>query len=837
MWSIALSVFLVAYLPGALIFRLPFARRQLRAELPTEERFFWCIVISLLVSSLAGLALATGGWYRLDRLLWINGGLCFSCVIVSLGRLRLERTAPRPTWTVFIPMALASLALAVFFHVPMSEYVMGGKDPGTYMNEGIQIAQRGSLVVTDRTVASLPPEFRDLFIPDFEDPTYYSSRFMGFFLLDPDDGRVVGQFPHLYPIWIAIGYGINGLSGARQVIGLWAVLGVVAVYFAGAWLVGRPAAAAGAFLLSVHVAQVWYSRYPNAEILMQAFLFAAVLAFCRANAQRDPFLAPLAALLVTVTLFVHFTTVLAVAALAGASLLGVLDGRRPQASFLSVLAMGTAMATFYYSTLLEPYFARPVGYFGDFEATHIALAVLGVLITFGLLWSARSQRPAALVRRWLPWVLLGVVWVLAAYAYFLRVPAGRLAPHDAEALRLFTQFYLSPLGLVVALVGLAIVVRRSFWPGLAFVLMVTAFSCFFFYKIRIVPEHFWTARRFIPVILPAAFLLIGTVAFFPASLTLPSTVQRRGVRPICFALGIAVVLFFGNQYFLATRPILNHVEYAGLIPRIETLASIFDETDLVLVESRQASDTHTLALPLAYIYARNVLVFYLEDPDKILLREFLVWARSRYTRVLFVGGSGSRLLSRSLLAEPLTHEFFEVPEYESAYRAYPREVRNKAFHFGVYELLPRLKSTARFELDVGATDDLFVRRFHDEETHGGSGTTFRWTRDRSSITVPDANADVTTLTLWLNDGGRPATLPPARVSVSLNGVTLGTVTATSEFEPYQFEIPVELAAQMATGEDASNFQLESTTWNPSDLLGGGDDRDVGVMVDRVTLEE
>ena len=53
------------------------------------------------------------------------------------------------------------------------------------------------------------------------------------------------------------------------------------------------------------------------------------------------------------------------------------------------------------------------------------------------------------------------------------------------------------------------------------------------------------------------------------------------------------------------------------------LASIFDETDLVLVESREASDTHTLALPLAYIYAHNVLVFYRADPDKMLLREFL----------------------------------------------------------------------------------------------------------------------------------------------------------------------------------------------------------------------
>ena len=37
---------------------------------------------------------------------------------------------------------------------------------------------------------------------------------MGFYLLDADEGSVVGQFPHLYPVWIAIGYGVNGLTWA-----------------------------------------------------------------------------------------------------------------------------------------------------------------------------------------------------------------------------------------------------------------------------------------------------------------------------------------------------------------------------------------------------------------------------------------------------------------------------------------------------------------------------------------------------------------------------------------------------------------------------------------------
>ena len=44
---------------------------------------------------------------------------------------------------------------------------------------------------------------------------------------------------------------------------------------------GRAAAAAGAGLLSLHVAQVWFARSPYAELPMQALLFAALYAYAR----------------------------------------------------------------------------------------------------------------------------------------------------------------------------------------------------------------------------------------------------------------------------------------------------------------------------------------------------------------------------------------------------------------------------------------------------------------------------------------------------------------------------------------------------------------------------
>lgn len=826
---------LLAYLPGLILFRLPVANRDKRAGLPAEERVFWYVIISLAATSCVALSLAVARSYSWDALRWANAGVCVLLATSSRGRLKLGAAARRPHLTALVPVALATLAAAMVFQVPPAEYVMGGKDPGTYMNEGIQIAQRGSLEIRDPVVASVPPAFRDLFFPDRNQTSYYSNRFMGFFLIDPDEGTVVGQFAHLYPIWIAIGYGADGLSGARYMVGLWAVLGVLAVYFAAAWLVGRAAAAAGAALLAVHVTQVWYGRYPNAEILMQGLLFGSLLAFSRASVDEDRFFAPLAATLVSLSLFTHFTAVLAVAALAGASLLGIFVHRRPQMSFLIPVTLGSAAALTYYATLLRPYFDQPIRFLRYLSPTQLALIGLGLTAGAAVLWTATRPSLARRVRRWLPWSVVALMWGLALYSYFFRTQRPGLAVHDAEALRVITDFYLAPLGLLVALVGLGWLAYRRFWAGLAYLSTFIVVATFFFYKMRIIPEHFWTARRFLPVILPAVFVLIGTAALPPAD-WLPAALRTGSARRVFRAIGVVVISLFGLHYLGQTMPVAAHVEYAGLIPHLERLDSRFAEGDLLVVESRRASDMHVLALPLAYIYARDTLVLARARPDADTFTQFLRWAEERYQRIFFLGGGGTELVSKNVRAIPVTGERFQIPEYEQAYRAYPREVRYKEFDFGLYELRPEPVRASRFELDVGTMDDLFVRRFHAKERHGASGTTFRWTRDISFVSLLGIEPDRRRLTLWASSP-RPAQLDPPTVDLYLEDRHLGQIHPTPDFEAYRLEIPLELATALAESRDAAQLRLESNTWSPARVAGGGDTRELGSMIDRIIVDQ
>ena len=237
----------------------------------------------------------------------------------------------------------------------------------------------------------------------------------------------------------------------------------------------------------------------------------------------------------------------------------------------------------------------------------------------------------------MPASLALIVTLLTIYAFEFRHPGARLASADAYALRTFAIFYITVPALIAAVIGYAVIGRTVFWRDPALILTLTASALFFFYKLRIVPVHFWAARRFIPIILPGTLLLVAAAAL----------VGIRGrwrlVRILRIPIGVVFLGLLAANYARASRPISMHVEYAGIVPRLEQLASRIGGDDLLIVESRNASDVHVLALPLAYIYARNVLVLSSPAPDKPTFAGFLQWARPRYRRVLFMGGGGTDL--------------------------------------------------------------------------------------------------------------------------------------------------------------------------------------------------
>jgi len=599
------------------------------------------------------------------------------------------------------------------------------------------------------------------------------------------------------------------------------------VYFAGARLLGKPAAAAGAVLLALNVVEVWFARYPNAELVMQALLFAALLANARAHVDGDGFFAPVAGALLGLLLFLRIDATIAVAGVLAGLAAGFVAGQRPRWTFWPPLVVAAALCIWYLLGPMRAYFELPRVFLSYLVWWQYAAIALGIAFAIGVVVAAaRNAAVSRFVVSWLPTALAVVVVVLAAYTLYLRMPGGKLAAYDAWALRTFASYYVTLPAVIAALVGYVLVARALFWRDPAFLVAFTGFALFFFYKIRIVPVHFWMARRFLPVILPGTLLLAAAAAL--------TGVRGRLVftRAIRAPIGIVFLALLAVTYARVSKPVVEHVEYAGIIPKLEQLAGRINDGDLLVVESRDASDVHVLALPLAYIYAKPVLVLASAAPDKGTFAAFLDWARTKYQRVLFMGGGGTDLLSSHWDVEPVASDRFQVPEYETTNDRFPRFARQKEFDYSIYAFTPP-RDERSFDLDVGVNDDLNVVRFNAKEMT--EGRTFRWSEDQSFFIVNRVDTHDRTIALVMSNGGRPASAPPPNVTLSIGDRTLGSVTVANGFTEYDFAIPSELAATLAARGEPVRVTLRTTSWNPLRTLGTPDDRELGVMVDRVAV--
>ena len=823
-----LAAVLLIYAPGALIFRVPMGERDRRAALAAEERIFWHLVLSIAWSLTIVLVLAAAGAYTLNRLLLANGLACVAILVRWRGDLRMGGTATRPGWTFALAVALVGLGVWRFF--PPAEYLIGGKDPGTYMNEGFQIAKRGRFVVRDETIAAVPPPVLDLFFTRNPNVDYYDARFMGFFLRDPATGDTVGQLPHLYPASIAVAFDLGGVEAALNITGWWAVLGLLAVYLAGARLIGPLAAFAAATLLGLHLMQVWWARYPNAEIVMQALTFAAMLAFARAHQDEDRFLAPVAGWLVGLLPFAKIDAVVVIAAMAAAAAaMWIVDRRPVRTSFLVVVGLGGVLTLWYYTGPLSAYFSMPVAFLTRVPVWWVLAAAIGGLgAAAALIGLARREGTRA--RTAVPVTLALVILALAAYAWFVRAPGGKLTDYDALALRTFTSLYFLQAGLVAALIGFVLLLRRSFWRDPALVLVVAVFAVFLCYKIRVVPEHFWMSRRAVPVVLPGVLLCASAAAL--GGLWGGGLIRATATR----IAGALFVFWLAVQYAVAAAPVAAHVEYAGLRHYLDTLAAHVGDRDLLIVESRDVtgSDNHVFAAPLAYLYDRHVLVLESPVPDKQMLEAFLADAARTYDRVLFLGGGGTNLLSRRISAAPIADARVKLPEYEvTPWHTAPDEVRRKDFDYSLYQLSLAAASTTAFTLDVGFQDDLHVVRFHAKEV--SDDRTIRWTGPQSFVAVPGLSGAERTVSLVMHDGGRPQRAGPALVDVAFDGQPLGTIAVTSGFQTYTLALPTDAVRRAGSRDDPAQLLFRSRVWIPQQVLGGSDNRELGVMLDKIEI--
>ncbi len=540
-----------------------------------------------------------------------------------LSRVRSVGDAPgiAPEDLLAVGIACATLLLTL----PPDESILGGFDPGVYVQTAAVVARSGSLLIDQPDFVALGAEERELLFRSLGD---VYMPFQGMFLLG--DGRVAPQFYHLYPCLMAVAWSVGGIRAALLVNPLLNVAAVLALYALASMLLGRRWALAAALLHALAAPQIWQAKFPTAEMMTQLFLLCgtALLAFATLEEDPPPLVAPLAGAALGMAVLTRYDTVLILVPLAVVLLLGMgpAGKTRPVLAALGIAA-GFSVQASLHQQFFSPFYQPVGGLVGRF----LAAAVIAVSATLllrrtrvgrrleaGLLQRAAALR-AATAAALCSWVLFG--WFgrphlagegQAGHLFRLLVgdpPLPKFAallsgPESGNVLYLVDLF--GPLGVTVALAGIAalIITRRRLWET---AWLAASSSVLVILTINVFHDHYlmWVSRRFVPVVVPLASVGIAAAAALVAR-------ARRNQPPALAFAGVALVVAVLWLNAGATRTMAREREWPGLIGWSEELASA------VPAAAELYSDQAGFAAAMRFVYGHRAYELSAPNPERRL---------------------------------------------------------------------------------------------------------------------------------------------------------------------------------------------------------------------------
>lgn len=533
----------------------------------------------------------------------------------------------RQRWRTVSPGSIAGLIVPLLagasLYFPPDEWILGDLDPGSYVNAGAAIARTGGIVLHSAALAALDPTVRQTLFPSPASrlPGFYLmfARFTGFvpdgFVVSVD--QVVPHGFHLYPVVLSFGYAIGGVRSELLVTPSLALIGLTGFYLLARRLFGPATAAVATLFLSIGPAEVWFARYPSAEILVQLLLFGGLLAFVATVDTSSAMTSALAGLALG---SVHLAKIemlplpfLVAAYLVYEWLIGRLDRRW----FWFAIVYGALLVqAMLHATLIANWYA--------FTTLQVAtstrfLEAAGVLSMSALALLVSLLRATALRRRigrllthhgWetpLAWTLPLLVGGLAIYAEYIRplrspaVSAAQLDPAQWSVVNNLQSFvrlgwYVTPLGLLLGTLGWMLIAhrsrdRRTFLP----LLTIAVDTLVFLDDMKITPIHYWAARRWVPLVIPGICMAVAYLLIY----LLPRERKRLIQAVVPAGLGLVMALGLVGD----VRPLLGYVEYRGAIQQLGTLAAMIPSNGVALFADGDSG--RRFSTPLEYIFGRT----------------------------------------------------------------------------------------------------------------------------------------------------------------------------------------------------------------------------------------
>jgi len=163
------------------------------------------------------------------------------------------------------------------------------------------------------------------------------------------------------------------------------------------------------------------------------------------------------------------------------------------------------------------------------------------------------------------------------------------------------------------------------------------------------------------------------------------------------------------------------------------------------------------------------------------------------------------------------------------------ELRSRAFYtlaaFSLLALSLAYQVKTPLQIDLGTGDDApLLRNFYDAEQ--ADGLSYRWSSDRSFVYLPGIGSSTPLVLRVTLNGYRPTGVPSPLVHVKVNGTELSAFTPTAQFESYEFVVDRDIVGLPGNLE----IEIDSEVFSPAQAPGDGDLRELGVLLDSVSVE-
>jgi len=577
-------------------------------------------------------------------------------------------------------LVLAGLSFVLLLALPeRGEWILGGWDPGVYLNQGVAVSRTGTFNPPSSGVYSeLEPADREVFLRGIPGER---EAFPGF-AVNAQTGAFEFSFSRMTTMATAIAHQCGGLNAAERINSLLGVLTVIV--FAGMLsAAGLHPAATGlaTLILLTQPILLYHMHTPASEMLELLVLVGA--AFCWINRARSLGFYVLLALLGLVGVLNRISFALYGALLI--LLVAVTDlavssrGRVTAGHLAAIFCLVTGVFSFH---VLTPVSAD--------RLSHIVPsieAVAGVLV-----WGVLALDLIALQPRWRKVVVenaSGIVRpaVLLGFTIFLAVAFG-MRPQSLFEFRWNSHTMLPYLGWpVVALATLGFLAmfasRTSCGDpaAMAFVVFMSFVTVIVLKHKHVADLYPWATKRLLPITVPLVAMLVGY------GFQWMRTRKWAGAKTIALVVPLIAIALTGRKALEGW----GHTEYDGISTALADAAGHMDENDVVV------ADHFWWGTPLTFIWGKQVLdgepLWTVKDVARIRkASNALTKLRHEGHRILFLTSTdgGMRVFPGDFGRVRLKWSsgkvtFREINHHRNA-RGFP--LRERASVFRLYELEP-----------------------------------------------------------------------------------------------------------------------------------------------------